>query len=431
MTQNTQAVSIKKPSALQLLPWLVVLSAALFFFFDFIAMSSFNALNGAISESLNLNRLQISSLETLYFLAIVIFLIPAGILLDRISTRKLILTCFMIMIIATLVFALSDTYWIIATCRFITGAVATACLMSCIRLTSRWFEMHYAGFVIGLVVTFAMLGGIVSQQIMKLNQLFGSWHHTLIAICIVGFLFWIVCFVFVKDMPQSRRDKHQNHAEHLKSLGFFTSLFQAIKNPQLWLAGIYTNMLSIPILVMGTLWGQQYLIHAKHIPASSAANIISLIFLGMVIGSPLSGWLSDKIRRRKLPLIIGAILSLIVALAIYTTPSHNVVYLSVLFFLLGIIPSTQVIVYPYLVEVSPLHITSTSTSLGATIIMSSGFIWGILFGFISNHGAHHVAGHLVYPAGNLNHAFLILPITFAITIVIACCLKETRCQQIA
>lgn len=422
--------SNSKPTILQLMPWLVVLSAALFFFFDFIAMSTFDSLNAAISQSFTLDRMQISSLESLYFLAIIIFLMPAGVLLDRISTRKIILSAFMIMIVATLVFSLSHTYWIVATCRFATGIVATVCLMSCIRLTSRWFEMHYAGFVIGLVVTFAMLGGIVAQQLLKLDAFFGTWRHTLLALCAVGVVFWFICFVLIKDMPAHRQDLHNEHSDYLKEIGFWNSFFEAIKNPQTWLAGLYTNILSIPILVIGTLWGQQYLVHIKGISIGNAADMVSLIFLGMVIGSPISGWLSDKIKLRKTPMIIGAVLSFIIAMAICTTTSHSIAYLSVLFFLLGIIPSTQVISYPYLVEVNPLHITSTSTCLGATIIMSSGFIWTMLFGWISNRHAHSVAGRMVYPVDNFEHAFWILPITFAITIVIACCMKETNCEHI-
>ena len=129
-------------------------------------------------------------------------------------------------------------------------------------------------------------------------------------------------------------------------------------------------------------------------------------------------------------MIVGAVLSLVIALLIYYTHSHNTAYLATLFFLMGFLPGTQVIVYPYFIEVNPKHLTATSASLGSMIIMAAGAIFQPLFGYILEQHALQHGTQQAYTAADYNHAFLILPVTFTITIILALLIRETRCQQV-
>lgn len=421
---------MSKPTIKQLMPWVVVLSSALYFFFAFVNMNTFDALNDDIRQGFSLTALQVSNLSAMYFYANVIFMIPAGMMLDRFSTRKLILSGLFIMIVATVVFSLTNSYWLAIVCRFVTGMAATLCLLSAIRLTSRWFESQYGGLVLGIVVTFAMLGGMLSQDMIQFSRDLGTWRHALQAVAILGAIFWIINFIFVKDRPKNQANNYAQEQQLLKEHGFWRSFGQALANIQNWIAGCYANFLSIPIIVLGALWGHDYLVTAKGVSSAAATEITSMIFLGMIFGSPISGWLSDVLKRRKLPMIVGAVLSLVIALVIYYTQSHNTTYLAVLFFLMGFLPGTQVIVYPYFIEVNPKHLTATSASLGSMIVMAAGAIFQPLFGYILEQHAIQHGTQQAYTAADYNHAFLILPITFVITIILAVFIKETRCKQI-
>ena len=68
-------------------------------------MNSFNGLNLELRRAFNANALEISNLSAMYFYANVIFLIPAGLLLDRFSTRKLLISAITTTTVATFVFA--------------------------------------------------------------------------------------------------------------------------------------------------------------------------------------------------------------------------------------------------------------------------------------------------------------------------------------
>ena len=59
-----------KPTIKQLKPWLVVLSAATYFFFVFININVFNTLNDAMRDNFQLNALQFSNLSAMFFMPI-------------------------------------------------------------------------------------------------------------------------------------------------------------------------------------------------------------------------------------------------------------------------------------------------------------------------------------------------------------------------
>ncbi|HLB58229.1 MAG TPA: hypothetical protein VJL60_05395, partial [Gammaproteobacteria bacterium] len=72
-------------------PWLVVFSASLFFFFEFLQMNMFNALDPSLYKAFHLtNSTQLGQLSACFMVSMVLFLFPAGMILDRFSTKKII-----------------------------------------------------------------------------------------------------------------------------------------------------------------------------------------------------------------------------------------------------------------------------------------------------------------------------------------------------
>ncbi len=106
---------------------------------------------------------QLGFLSATYFYADVIFLLFAGILVDRFSVRTIMLTAMAMVVVATFIFALSHTLTLAAVSHFVAGIGNAFCFLSAIKLASRWFPSHRLAFVIGIIVTIAMLGGVVAQ----------------------------------------------------------------------------------------------------------------------------------------------------------------------------------------------------------------------------------------------------------------------------
>ncbi|PIQ43969.1 MAG: MFS transporter [Gammaproteobacteria bacterium CG11_big_fil_rev_8_21_14_0_20_46_22] len=411
--------------------WVVVLTAALFFFFEFIQMNMFNAIAPSLIASYKVNAAALGNLSAMYFYGNVLFLIPAGILLDRFSTRRLLLTAITTCVICTYLFAFSSSLELAGFFRLITGMGSTFCMLSAVRLASRWFPPNKIALVIGLVVTMAMAGGMLAQTPLALMVHAVGWRHAVTINATLGVFFIVIIALCVRDYPSSIREAQIEERQQLKALGFWTSFAMALKNPQNWLAGLFTNFLSFPVIILGAAWGSLYLMHVHGLSHIQTTNITQMIFLGMIVGSPLMGFISDKLARRKLPMILGAILTLLIMLWIILDTHLSIPGLMVLFFLLGLLSGVQVITYPLIVESNPRKITTTAEGLTCMLVMSAGLfqpVFGWLIDLTWDGARNH--GVPVYTAHNFQVAIWLLPAVFLVALCLAFFLKETRCASV-
>lgn len=410
--------------------WLVVFSAALFFFYEFIQMNMFNAIDPSLIQTFKVNSTQLGNLSAMYFYGNIIFLIPAGILLDRFSVRKLLLTAIIVCVICTYLFAMSTLLWQTMLFRFITGIASTFCMLSAVRLASRWFPPNKIALIIGLVVTMAMAGGMLAQTPLTYMVSAFGWRHAVMFNASLGVIFIFVIFSFVFDCPKSLISKSEGEKQSLKEMGFWPSFTLAVKNKQNWLAGIFTNFLSFPVILLGAAWGSLYLMNVHGLSHIQTTNITQMIFLGMIIGSPLMGWLSDRIGLRKLPMFLGALLTLIIMLIIVLVTSLTYVELIVLFFFLGLFSGAQVITYPLIIESNPREITTTAEGLTCMLVMSAG-LFQVVYGWLVNlnwTGQMH-NGARIYNAHAYREASWLLPVAFLAAMLLSFLIKETKCKN--
>jgi len=414
------------------LGWLVTLTASLFFFYEFIQLNLFNAIDVQLMEAFKLNAPQLGQLSSMYFYANALCLFPAGILLDRFSTKKLLLGAVAFCTIGTFIFALAQTYVIAATGRFLVGMGASFCFLSCIRLASRWFPPSKMALVTGLVVTMAMLGGLVAQTPLAILSDMIGWRNAVLVDASLGILVALAIIFIVQDRPPN--SDHIAHADktHLQSLGFWRSIKLVLLNRNNWLGGIYTSLMNLPVFLLGALWGIHYLTEVHHVGHLEASYATTLFFVGVIFGSPAFGWFSDHIGRRVLPMIIGAIVSLAVILVLMYVPNLDLKELIALFFLIGFVTSSQVLSYPAIAELNPTSLTSTAVSIASISIMVSGAIFQPFFGWIMESSGAHAAtagGAPVYSASDFMSAMMIMPVAFILSIFIGWMIKESFCRS--
>lgn len=414
------------------LAWAVTITSALFFFYEFIQMNLFNTINTQLRTEFNLDSIQIGQLFSMYFYANALFLFAAGSLLDRYSTKKLLLGAIAICTTGTFIFALADVYWVAAVGRFLIGAGASFCFLSCIRIASRWFAPHRMAFVTGVVVTLAMLGGLVAQApFALLINFLGNWHHALLLNAFLGVIIFTATVFIVRDYPPDAQDVAKEEKAQLDNLGLIACLKLAALNPQNWIAGLYTTLMNLPVFILGGLWGVLYLQKVRGITAEQASIATTLFFVGVIFGSLIFGWVSDHIERRVLPMIVGAVLSLVTIAILMYVPNLSLTMLIILFFLIGFITSSQVLTYPTVAELNPTYLTSTAVSIESFCIMASGFIVPPLFGWLmqQSSGNKVVNGIVDYSAHSFDMAMLIIPASFIVALLLTFVMRETYCRS--
>ncbi len=413
------------------LAWAVVMTAALFFFYEFIQMNLFNSINVQLREAYQLNAEELGHLFSMYFYANALALFPVGNLIDRYSTKKLLLCAVGICTMGAFLFAIANVYWLAAMGRFLEGSGAAFCFLSCIRIASRWFPPKRMAFVMGVVVTMAMLGGLIAQTPFSLLiDYLGDWREALLLNAMLGVVIFFAILFVVQDRPPNSHEAAQSDQQMLKHLGLWQCIRLAVLNYQNWLCGLYTALVNLPVFILGGLWGIRYLMGVHGITATEASFATTLFFVGVIAGSLLYGWLSDYLERRVLLMIVGAILSIAVMSAIMFVPHLSLLSLIGLFFLIGLVTSSQILTYPTIAELNPIYLTSTAVSIDSICIMISGFVFPPFFGRLMEGGAAHdmVNGVVAYTSADFARAMLVFPVTLVIGLVIAFFIRETYCR---
>lgn len=403
-------------------PWFICFIAALYYFYEFTQITVFNSLSTQILTTFNLNAAELANLSACYFYANIIFLIPAGLLLDRFSIRNIILITMIISIIGTFIFSVSNDIYIAMLGRFISGIGGAFAFISCIRLITKRMSSQKLSFAIGLLITLGFIGGIFSQLPFAYLSEITNWRIALQVLIAFGLVILVLNFILLKR-EEVKFEKTHNKTNHL-TRGIVTTLL----NFNTWTAGLYITFMNLPIIILATLWNDWYLTEVDHVTKLTASVVTTLLLIGITIGSPIAGKLSDQLKSRKLPMAVGAILTLIIMVAIIFLPPHYKVGLFFLFFLLGFVSSTQCIGYPALLENNDPAVAGFASSIGSILVMGLGSLLKIGFGWILDYSWHgtYLKDLPSYTADDFKTALAMLPIAFFVAFLLALTIRENK-----
>ena len=410
--------------------WLVTIIVSLFFFYEFGLGTVFNSLSKPIMESYQLSVVSLGFLSSLYFYSDILFLIPAAILLDKYSPKTCIITALLICSTGIIAVSVAHDFYTLAISRLLMGFGGSFSLVGCIRIATNWFPAKKLGFVIGIIIAIGMLGGWFAQHPLALLVNYLDWRSALLVVGILGFVIVLLIALFVRSTPKKLRELRTVQKKSLRNMPVKNIIKMALSNPQTWYCAFYTGLINVATFMLGGLWANEYLTHAKNgFNALDAASITGFLFLGMIVGFPFWGFISERLQKRKSPMIAGSILSIITIFLIMFSPG-NIIWFSFLFFALGFTTSAQTIAYPVVGEINSMNVTSTATS----IVSINSLLWG---GVI----AEPLFAYLMLLGGKLFHtsinnaivfqfAIWIVPVAFILSLVFSLLIKETYCQRL-
>lgn len=406
--------------------YFVCFACALFFFYEFIQMQMFNAINDSLREAFNTSATDLSFLSSTYLWGDLLLLLPAGVLLDRYSTRKVVIYAMLMCIVSTFGFALTYDIRVAGFWHFLAGTGNAFCFLACVILVARWFPSNKQAMIIGMVITIALLGGMSAQAPLASMAAYLGWRKALWMVGILGVFLLMVIIKFVEDTPVSYVYRNAD-----SETSVWRELKQVVRNKQNHFVGFYTSLLNLPIMVLCALWGSPALMSLHGVSSMQASTIISMIFVGSIIGCPLAGWISDNMGLRRKPMIWGAVLSILTISALMVNQQLSFAILSILFFFLGFFTSTQVISYPVVAESNSHQLTATATGLASLIIMGGGAVGQLVFGkLLDLHWQGTLLnGARVYVAADYHFAMLMFPVSFLVALLASFVTKETYCSQ--
>lgn len=401
----------------RILPWLVCCAAGMFFFYEFIQLNVFNTISKELIENFHLSPKQLGIFSSCYFYAQIIFILPAGLILDKFSVKKTVMLALSLCIVSTYWLSTTNNNTVAFVMRFFVGFGSAFCFLSCLKLINRWIPAKWTAFATGLVVTMAMLGGLVAQTPASILFNYVGWRTGLKLDVLLGIIILFLITIFVKDYPTNY--KSYNHTNEYLSLK--NSILTIASKKENWLYGTYTCFMNLPIFVFGALWGNSYLINVNHLMPTPASLVVSMILFGTIVGAPVLGFISDKLNKHKNIMLWSSVFCLLLSIIIFFQTNASINKLMLYFFVLGFLSSAQCISYPMMMKITPSFLTCTAIAFTGLIIMLGGGLLQPLWGIIVENGIFFIKSSYY---SNQHLAFFVLIMGFLFAIAISAYLKE-------
>ncbi|MBI5345926.1 MAG: MFS transporter [Chlamydiae bacterium] len=408
--------------------WTITLVGALFFFYSFIQVNMMAPLHGPLMKFFGASPKDIGMLSAWFFWANIIFIFPAGLILDRFPIRFLMIINMLLAVLGTTVFAFADTLAQAAVGRFLSGIMMSFGLIICLKLASIWLPPQRMALASSLIIAIGTFGGIASQAPLAFSIEAFGWRGALSIVALLGIAIGAILWFVIKEPTLREKEMVQG-----QKINIFKSLWLVFKQKQNWICGFFIALLNLPFAILAALFGATYLMQAYQISLVEASSTISMLFFGMLFGSPFWGWLSDFLKQRKKPMYIGGILCLILMLIVLYGSDFSLLMLHGLFFAVGFTSSSQVLGYPVITESNPSAVSGTALSLAAFLIMGGGYGLGLPFvGELLNQKweGKIIDGIQNYSIEAYRSAFLVIPIGIILSIIFVYFMKETKCQSI-
>ena len=381
-----------------------------------------------------------------YAILYMIMQIPAGLLADSWGPRKTVTTGMLVACAGSVIFALAPTLFFAFVGRCLVGLGVSVVLVSILKFQISWFKPSQFATITGLTFLVGNLGVVLGTTPFALLVNSVGWRTSFVIIGGITFFVTLLCWLLVRDNPgevipgKNKRPLSRPKEEQKEkgSKASFAELLKAlkavIKNPRTWplfanAFGTYGTLFAFT----GT-WSVSYLMQIYGLTRNASASLIMAVPLGMIVSHPLMGFVSDRLRRRKQPMLI--LLSIYIALwallFFWNNGQPPLQALYPIFFLIGFASGSSAIILPMAKEVNEPTFSGIALS-----VVNIGPFAGMaalqpLLGYILDLRWEGVidAGAKVYPLAAyrslLGACLITLIIAFAFTLTI----KETNCQNI-
>lgn len=427
MTQNNRTKTNFFAYVLQ--PWIICLTGMLFYCFNYFLRSSPSVMQNDLIQSFHISATQFGTLISFYYFAYTPMQIPAGMIYDKFGVRFVLFFASLVAVIGLSFFASADSFGWACLGRFLIGLGTAFAYIGVLKLASIWLPPSRFAAVAGLTTAIGMTSGALSQKYLAhVVEVFGYQPilHTAEGI---GIVLSVVILLTLRNRPKQSVDALNSKHTHMSVKQLFTALRLIFTNPQMWLIGIIGGMLYLPSIVFLDVYGISYFKVAHDLTAQQAANVSALTFLGWIIGGPVIGVISDKIKRRRSPLVITSAVTAILLYTIFYYPGLTLNQLSVLAFIAGICCGAHPLCFAVGKENNPTPIAGTAVAVTNMFIMLGGMFFPPIVGKLLDLHTDSalVNGLHVYSAGDYTFALSIVPLGIVLGTVLSMFIKETYC----
>jgi len=403
-------------------PWLVfTISCSLFFLSQFYRVSN-AVIAPQLLKDLSVDTKGLGLISASFFYAFALTQIPISLLLDKIGPRRMMTTLSAIGILGAVIFSLADSLIFGVAGRVLLGVGMACNLMGSYKLLTLWFSPRAFATLAGIVVALGTAGNMLATSpLVVLVEKIG-WRSSFQLIAVVNLILTFLFFVIVRDAPpQSGSGAAVNGMKVESAAG---NMLRLLTLKDFWIISFATFARYGIFAAFQALWAGPYLMEVMGYSALTAGNLILLLNVGMILGAPWWGTVSDRLfNTRKWLIVAGSTVIVLTIISLAAIPpGTSLSVLAPLFFCFGFFNATGLLMYPHIKELVPAEMSGAAmTGINFfTMIGPAAFLQGL-----------GILMQKLYPSASrgpeaFNAAFMVCIISLMLVVVLYCFTRERK-----
>ena len=335
--------------------WIIFILATSHFFLSQFYRTSNAVIAPELIRDLSLNTEELGLLSASFFYAFALTQIPISVLLDKVGPRWMMTVLSLMGVVGAILFSIADSLGFGLIGRVLLGIGMACNLMGTFKLLTEWFEPLVFATLTGLVASIGTFGNMVAATpLVMLVEHFG-WRLSFQMIAGINLLLTLTLFMVVRDRPDRSSSHMVGGAATISLTQAISNLALLLKNKSYWIISYATLVRYGTFAAFQALWAGPFLIEVMGYSAIRTGNLILLMNVGLIIGSPLWGALSDRVFKSRKGLIVFCLLMMAaISLALTTfSAKTGLLLIATVFFMFGLAASGGMLMYPHIKDLMP------------------------------------------------------------------------------
>ena len=328
-------------------------------------------------------------LGSAYFYPYALMQIPAGILSDSWGPRKTVTAFFLLAGAASIFFGQVVSAGQAVAARALVGLGVSMLFVPTMKILTGWFRPSEFARMMGILMAVGGLGALTSSAPLAYLSTIMGWRGSFTVIGAATLLLAAAIWIFVRNRPEEKGFPPPvaitTEEEAKPSLSVWQGLKTVLTEWRFWPLAVWFFLGVSIFFAFGGLWGGPYLMQIHGLTKPQAGNVLSMLFVGLIIGGPILSWFSDKVfhSRKKLIVFSAGVVLILSALLAFFPAALPVSSLYVWCLLLGIFGSAIVIIgFTSTKELFPIEIAGTSTGLVNFFPFMGGAVLQVIVGLV-------------------------------------------------
>jgi sugar phosphate permease len=247
-------------------------------------------------------------LSTFVVLQVVVYAlaqIPAGLLLDRLGSRLMIVAGGLLMATGQLTLAFSESLPAAIAARAVLGLGDAFTFISVLRLVPHWFSERQVPLVSQLTGICGQLGQVLSA--VPFLALLGheGWSAAYLTVTAFGLLAAALALFVIRDTPHGRAGR-----EHSVPLRDTWSHLRAVWMRPGTRLGFFTHMgTQFSVTTFALMWGVPYLTEAQGLSRGTAGALLTVSVAAAIASGILIGIFTGRHPHRRTRIVLGIVIS--------------------------------------------------------------------------------------------------------------------------